>query len=156
MPKIEAHKGQQEGGHRHQRGPRVSTALSEINVVPLVDVMLVMLVIFMVTAPMMQRGIEVDLPDARRSEQIISERIFVTIPLSFQIDEMLQINDESVRFEFLSERISQIVEAEQDRQVYVRGDGGITYQELVQVMDQLKTGGVQNVALVTDILTSDD
>ena len=156
MPQIEIHEGQQEGGRRHRRGPRVATALSEINVVPLVDVMLVMLVIFMVTAPMMQRGIEVDLPKARRSDQIISERVFVTIPLSFQTDQILQIDDESVRFDFLRERISQIVDTQQGRQVFVRGDGNITYQELVKVMDELKAGGVQNVGLVTDLLLSDD
>ncbi len=156
MPKVEVHEATQEGGRRHHRGPRVTTAMSEINVVPLVDVMLVLLVIFMVTAPMMQRGIEVDLPEARRSDQIISERVFITIPLSFRTDQVLQIDEETVRFEFLSERISQIIETQQDRQVFVRGDGGITYQELVRVMDELKAGGVQNVGLVTDILGNDD
>ncbi len=155
MPKVELHNGQQADRLRHHRGPRVATVLSEINVVPMVDVMLVMLVIFMVAAPMMQRGIEVDLPEARRSDQIISERVFVTIPLSFRTDQVLEINDESVRFEFLSERISQIIESQQDRQVFVRGDGGITYQELVSVMDELKAGGVRNVGLVTDIMRGD-
>ena len=79
MPKVQGHGGHEGGGQRRRRrGPRVSSALSEINVVPLVDVMLVMLVIFMVTAPMMQRGFEVTLPEARRADQISSERIFVT------------------------------------------------------------------------------
>lgn len=155
MPKVAPHEGEHDGGRRRHRRPRVSTSLSEINIIPLVDVMLVLLVIFMVTAPMMQRGIEVDLPDARRSDQIISERVFVTIPLSFRNNEILQIDEEPVRFEFLSERIGQLVETQRDRQVFVRGDGGITYQELVRVMDALKEGGVQNVGLVTDFLTDD-
>ena len=155
MPKVASHEGGHSGGRQHQRGPRVSTSLSEINIIPLVDVMLVLLVIFMVTAPMMQRGIEVDLPDARRSDQIISERVFVTIPLSFRTNQILQIDEEPVRFEFLSERIGQLVETQRDRQVFVRGDGEITYQELVRVMDALKEGGVQNVGLVTDLLMDD-
>ena len=64
----------------------MSTSLSEINVVPLVDVILVMLIVFMVAAPMMQRGLDVNLPQARRAEAISAERLFVTVPLSFRTD----------------------------------------------------------------------
>lgn len=148
MPKVQSATGDG-GSRRRRRGPRVTTALAEINVVPLVDVMLVMLVIFMVTAPMMQRGLDVALPEARRSDQIVSERLFVTIPLTFRTDQLVQLGDESVRFEILHERIRQEMEGSGERQVYVRGDGGITYQELVRVMDALKEGGVENVGLVT-------
>ena len=150
MPKVQAQSG---GSRRGRRGPRVSTALSEINVVPLVDVMLVMLVIFMVTAPMMQRGLDVSLPESRRSDQIISERLFVTIPMSFRTDQILRVNDEAVAFQALRDRIQQVMDVERDRQVFVRGDGGITYQELVTVMDELKAGGVESVGLVTDLPT---
>ena len=76
------------GGRGRQRGARVGTSLSEINVIPLVDVMLVMLVIFMVTAPMMQRGLDVNLPEARRTDQLSSERLFVSVPLAFRSDQM--------------------------------------------------------------------
>ena len=113
--------------------------------------MLVMLVIFMVTAPMMQRGLDVSLPESRRADQLISERIFVTIPVSFRTDQVLQVDDESVRFDGLRERMQQAMETQSDRQVFVRGDGAITYQELVSVMDELKAGGVQSVGLVTDL-----
>ncbi len=68
-------------GGRHQRGRRVAPTLSEINVVPLVDVMLVLLIIFMVAAPMLQRGVEVNLPVASRSQEIASERLFVDVPI---------------------------------------------------------------------------
>jgi len=64
------------------RGRRVSTSLAEINVVPLVDVMLVLLIIFMVTAPMIQRGVDVKLPVSRRASAIEGERLFVTVPAS--------------------------------------------------------------------------
>ncbi len=152
MPKVQSQESHG-GSRRSRRGPRVSSALSEINVTPLVDVMLVMLVIFMVTAPMMQRGLDVSLPEARRADQIISERVFVTIPVTFRADRILQIDDESVRFEVLRERMQQMLETQTDRQVFVRGDGAITYQELVSVMDELKASGVQSVGLVTDLPT---
>jgi biopolymer transport protein ExbD len=152
MPKVQA-QGGREGGSRRRRGVRVGTELSEINVVPLVDVMLVMLVIFMVTAPMMQRGLDVSLPESRRSDQIVSERLFVTIPMSFRTDQVLQVDDESVSFQTLRDRIRQVMDVQSDRQVFIRGDGGITYQELITVMDELKAGGVQSVGLITDLPT---
>ena len=68
------------------RGRRVATNLAEINVVPLVDVMLVLLIIFMVTAPMIQRGIDVKLPVARRASAVEGERLFVTVPAAFRTD----------------------------------------------------------------------
>ena len=151
MPKTQPQGGQHGNGRRSRRGPRVGTELSEINVVPLVDVMLVMLIIFMVAAPMMQRGLDVSLPESRRADQISSERIFVTIPMSFRSDQVLHVDEEPVRFDVLSELIEQVMDGQSDRQVFVRGDGGITYQELISVMDELKAGGVQEVGLITDL-----
>jgi biopolymer transport protein ExbD len=113
--------------------------------------MLVMLIIFMVSAPMMQTGLDVSLPESRRADQISSERIFVTIPMSFRADQVLQVDEESVRFDVLRELIQQIMDGQSDRQVFVRGDGGITYQELVSVMDELKAGGVESVGLITEL-----
>ena len=152
MPKVQGASGHEGGLRRRGRGRRVSSVLSEINVVPLVDVMLVLLIIFMVAAPMMQRGLEVNLPEARHADQISSERVFVTIPLSFRTDQMLQVDEESIRFEVLSALMQQEMEGRSDRQVFVRGDGGVTFQELVSVMDALKDGGVENVGLITDPL----
>src|SRR5262245_58755813 len=117
-------------GGRLGRGRRVSTTLAEINIIPLVDVMLVLLIIFMVAAPMLQRGVEVNLPVASRSQEIASERVFVTVPLSFREDSRVFIGKEPVRIDVLSERVRQMMMTRADRQVFLRGDGGVTLQEL--------------------------
>ncbi len=148
MPKAQQAQPAAGGRSRRGRGLRVSMSLSEINVVPLVDVMLVLLVIFMVTAPMIQRGLDVRLPVARRSAQVSSERIFVTVPLSYRENSLVQINDELVRVEILDERIRQALLTQAERKVFLRGDGSITYQELMFVIDKLKDAGVDDVALV--------
>jgi biopolymer transport protein ExbD len=147
MPKV--HAAEASPG-RGGRGRRVSTSLAEINVVPLVDVMLVLLIIFMVTAPMIQRGVDVKLPVARRvSQQIQGERVFVTVPAAYRKDRLVYLGDEAVRLDILQERVRQKVELMTDKQVYLRGDGTVTYQELMEVFDKLKAAGVQNVGLVT-------
>ena len=127
------------------------TSLSEINVVPLVDVMLVMLVIFMVTAPMMQRGLDVNLPEARRAEQLAEERLFVTVPLAYRSDNVVQVGDDEISIALLSERLRLEMTERNEKTVFLRGDEEITYGELVSVMDLLKDGGVQEVGLVLDM-----
>ena len=124
------------------------TSLSEINVVPLVDVMLVMLVIFMVTAPMMQRGLDVNLPEARRAEQLAEERLFVTVPLAYRSENVVQVGEDEISIELLSERLRLEMVERTEKTVFLRGDQEITYGELVTVMDLLKDGGVQEVGLV--------
>src|SRR5881398_3460609 len=92
---------------RMGRGRRVAGSLAEINVVPLVDVMLVLLIIFMVTAPMIQRGIDVNLPVSTRSGQITAERLFVSVPLGYRRNGILYIGDEPIHANALQERIRQ-------------------------------------------------
>jgi len=130
----------------------VSTTLAEINVIPLVDVMLVLLIIFMVAAPMLQRGVEVSLPVAKRSPDVASERLFVDVPLSYQKDRRVFLLKEPVRVEVLSERIRQrlVNRSEKDKQVFVRSDKRLQVQALIDVLDALKAGGVQNAGIVTD------
>ena len=150
MPKV-LPLGPSTGGGRLTRGRRVSTTLAEINVIPLVDVMLVLLIIFMVAAPMLQRGVEVNLPVASRSQEIASDRIFVNVPLSFRDDRRIFIGQEPVRIDVLTERMRQMMINRSDRQVFLRGDGGVELQELLDIMDRLKTAGVEKVGIVSKL-----
>ena len=149
MPKIQHQGSGSVQGGRRRGHRRVATTLSEINVVPLVDVMLVLLIIFMVAAPMMQRGLDVALPVARRADPIVAERPFITVPLSFRTDGMVQVGENPVSVEILGEHIRQALSERSTKDVFLRGDGGITVQELISVVDELKEGGVANVGLVT-------
>ena len=149
MPKVLA--SAPNAGGRHQRGRRVSPTLAEINVIPLVDVMLVLLIIFMVAAPMLQRGVEVNLPVASRSQEIASERVFVSVPLSFRQDRRVFIGEEPVRLDALGERVRQLMLNKTDKQVFLRGDGKVELQELIDIMDRLKAAGVEKVGIVSKL-----
>ncbi len=129
----------------------MSSTLAEINIIPLVDVMLVLLIIFMVAAPMLQRGVEVNLPVASRSQEIASEQLFVTMPLSFRQDRRVFLGQEPIRLEALAERVRQLMVNRTERQVFLRGDGGITLQEMLDVMDRLKGAGVEKVAVINKL-----
>ena len=149
MPKVMA--SAPNAGGRHQRGRRIAPTLSEINVVPLVDVMLVLLIIFMVAAPMLQRGVEVNLPVASRSQEIASNRLFVDLPASYREDRRVFIDKEAVRLDFLAERVRQMMLTRTDKLVYLRGDGAVNLQELMEVFDRLNEAGVQNVGIVSKL-----
>jgi biopolymer transport protein TolR len=137
-----------ESGSRGRRGRRVSTTLAEINVVPLVDVMLVLLIIFMVAAPMLQRGVEVNLPVARQTQKMTEERIYVTVPLSYQKDRRVFLGDEAVSLDFLAEGIRQDMVSKDQKEVFLRPDGAVRMQEVLDVMDRLKEGGIERVGIV--------
>jgi len=131
------------------RGRRVSTSLAEINVVPLVDVMLVLLIIFMVAAPMIQRGIDVNLPVARRAQPITGERIEVTVPLSYGQNHIVYIGRDEVNVSVLQERVRQKMETAVQKDVFLRGDRGVNLGQVMEVTDLLKAAGVEHVGLVT-------
>jgi biopolymer transport protein TolR len=147
MPKVQA----AAAGGRRGRGRRVSTSLAEINVVPLVDVMLVLLIIFMITAPMIQRGVDVRLPVASRTSQISGERIFITIPITYRQSRLVFLGDEQIRADVLQERVRQKMETAAEKKVYLRGDGGVQYQDLMEVFDHLKAAGVADVGLIAKL-----
>jgi biopolymer transport protein TolR len=147
MPKVQASGGA--SSRRAGRGPRVSSSLAEINVVPLVDVMLVLLIIFMVTAPLLQRGIDLNLPTAVRADPIQGERVFISVPAGFRQNRTVYLADEPIRLPILRERVRQKVENQTDKQVFLRVDGGLQVQDQMDVIDQIRAAGVNKIALVT-------
>ena len=152
MPKV--HQNGHGIGAKRGRGSRVATSLAEINVIPLVDVMLVLLIIFMVAAPMMTQGMQVNLPQARRSTPVKAESIYITVPASFASERQVQIGNELVRVDVLAERVRQTMLGRDEKSLFVRGDGEVAYKHVVFVMDKLKEGGVERVGLVTAPLGS--
>src|SRR4051794_3617528 len=128
MPKLEETQ-QPPGRHaRRARSMRVATSLAEINVVPLVDVMLVLLVIFMVTAPMMQQGVAVKLPQAKKSASIAAP-VTIGVPLSFRQDKKVRLGKDAVSIDVLAERVRQATVDQLTKNVIVAADGGITMNE---------------------------
>jgi biopolymer transport protein ExbD len=138
------------GGASRGRSRRVATTLAEINVIPLVDVMLVLLIIFMVTAPMLQRGVELKLPQMSRAQEISSERLFVNVPLTFKDDQQVYLGKERVRLAFLGNRVRQMIQSRTDKKVYLNIDRGLLIQHQIDVFDELKGAGVEDVGFATD------
>ena len=149
MPKVQPIPSSSSARGKRGRSARVTTALAEINVVPLVDVMLVLLIIFMVAAPMMTQGMPVNLPQAKKAPPITAQQVYVTVPASFATDRVVQLDKDEVRIEILPERVRQAMLMRTDKSVFVRADGAVAYKDLVTVMDQLKAGGIDKVGLVT-------
>ena len=135
-------------GGRSRRAP-----MAEINVTPLVDVMLVLLIIFMVAAPMLQRGVELKLPVASKSDELSSERIFIDVPLSYRKEKRVFLDKESIGMPALAERLRQLMVNRSDKQVFLRMDSQLFIQEQIDVMQELKAAGILNVGIVTELPT---
>lgn len=122
---------------------------SQINVTPFVDVMLVLLIIFMVAAPMMQKGVEVNLPTSRRADKLSNTKpLYVTVPASYAKDKRVFIDEEGVPVDVLAERMRQEMQTRADKQVFLRGDGAVRLQELMDVFGRLKEAGIEKVGIV--------
>jgi biopolymer transport protein TolR len=119
--------------------------LSEINVTPMVDVMLVLLVIFMVTAPMLQRGTDVQLPQAQHSEVKDQERLTLTLAR----DGRIYLNGEEVPRAALRDRLIAATRG-RERTVQFRGDARVPYGLVIEVMDTLRDAGIENVGMITE------
>jgi len=111
--------------------------------------MLVLLIIFMVAAPMMTQGMAVNLPQAKRATPITAQQVYVTVPATFAKDHVVQIDKDEIRVNILTERVRQMMLDRADKSVFVRADGSVAYKDLVYVMDQLKAAGLEKVGLVT-------
>ncbi|MBT9439261.1 MAG: protein TolR [Desulfobacterales bacterium] len=126
--------------------------MSDINVTPFVDVMLVLLIIFMVTAPMMIEGVNVSLPEAT-SEPLSAEQD----PLIITIDKnnLLYINDYQVTLDFLQEKLIKILDGRVGQEVYLKADKNISYGVVVRVMSEIKGAGIEKLGMVTEPIKSD-
>jgi biopolymer transport protein ExbD len=150
MPKLEPmQQPPARGSGRRARVMRVSTSLAEINVVPLVDVMLVLLVIFMVAAPLMKQGFPVQLPQSKESMPIKVSPVTVTIPSSFRRDQRVRIDEDSVPVTALSERVRQALSSRTTKDVVLATDRDVTAQEIATVFDRLRQAGVSNIGFQT-------
>jgi biopolymer transport protein TolR len=129
----------------HQTG----TSLSEINIVPFVDVMLVLLVIFMITAPILQSGIEVDLPKTKTVKDITSAQIVVTIDRAQRV----YLGDAPVNIHELGARIRAQASDLRRQAVYVRCDETVPFGSFTTVVDELRQSGIQNISVVTQPLS---
>ena len=122
--------------------------LAEINVTPLVDVMLVLLIIFMIAAPMLHQGIEVNLPEADADE--LPLRVEDPMVLSLNKQGLVFIRDQPVHPSQLVDRLRPLLEARGDNSVFLKGDKDLAYGKVIEVLDVLHQGGVTRVGLVTE------
>ncbi|HMC83784.1 MAG TPA: ExbD/TolR family protein [Candidatus Polarisedimenticolia bacterium] len=128
------------------RRPTRATALSDINVTPLVDVILVLLIIFMVTAPMMQRGVDVRLPRVESATDAQEERLVVTVAR----DKRIYLNDRVVDIHLVGEQLVQKSRATGIDFVFLRADREVPYGRVMLVMDAIKKAGIEKVGMVTE------
>lgn len=135
-------------GGRSSRRRGQSAAMSEINVTPFVDVMLVLLIIFMVAAPMMTVGVPVELPETAASAlaQESEDPLSITLTADGRV---LLMNNEENQDELVT-KLRAIAAERSDDKVFLRADGSIPYEKVVQVMGALNAGGFRNIGLVTE------
>lgn len=128
-------------------GEKSGQLMSDINVTPFVDVMLVLLIIFMVTAPMMMQGMDVALPEAT-AEPLESEKEHLIITLNTQNE--VFINDFKVTVDGLGEKLTKILEGRAEREVFLKADKDISWGTVAQVMAEIKGAGVEKLGMVTE------
>lgn len=140
--------GASSGGRRGRRRKSKAKPMSEINVTPFVDVMLVLLIIFMVAAPLLTVGVPVELPKTAANALPTEQEEPLTITLS--LDGRVSIMNTEVSETDLINRLTAIAAEREGDKVFLRADGGIPYERVVQVMGALNQGGFTNIGLVTD------
>ncbi|MGH7932974.1 MAG: protein TolR [Candidatus Binataceae bacterium] len=127
-----------------QRGSLVS----QINVTPLVDVMLVLLLIFMITAPIIQQGVQVSLPKVKAEPLPGKEEQFI---VSITRNDELYLNDTRMTADELTEKLTAIANVRPDREVFIRADLQVPYGDVVKTMAAIKAAGIENVGMVTEM-----
>jgi len=137
-----------------QAGDDDESTMADINVTPLVDVMLVLLIIFMITAPMLHSGVEVALPRTVQANEI-PMRVDDPLVLTIRTDGLVYVRDQPYHPSILVERLTDILAQRDDKQVFIKGDRNITYGQFIEVIGLLNKGGVQHVGLVAEEITDD-
>lgn len=134
------------------RNKNKKTVLSEINITPLVDVMLVLLIIFMVTSPMLVSGVEVDLPESSANNINMPEE-----PLTISLDKEgnIYIIETKVPMESLIEKLVSITGHKYDKKIYVRGDRNISYGKIMELIGKINAAGFKQVSLITNITSNE-
>jgi biopolymer transport protein TolR len=125
------------------------TSLSEINMVPFIDVVLVLLIIFMITAPILQSGIEVDVPKTKTVKELTEQRMVITIDRAQRV----YLNDKPVNIHDLGGQLTSQMKDPQHQAVYVRCDETVPFGSWATVVDSLRQSGIQNISVVTQPLT---
>lgn len=125
------------------------TSLSEINMVPFIDVVLVLLIIFMITAPILQSGIEVDVPKTKTVKELTEQRMVITIDRAQRV----YLNDKPVNIHDLGGQLTSQMKDPQHQAVYVRCDETVPFGSWATVVDSLRQSGIENISVVTQPLT---
>jgi len=125
---------------------RIGANLSEINIIPLVDVILVLLLIFMLTAPLMHRGIDVTLPKSSAKPTATEERLVLTLTK----EQTIYLNDKLVPVAGLEPRLRDAIKARADKTVYLKADQALSYGFVVETMDRIRRAGVEKLGMVTE------
>jgi biopolymer transport protein TolR len=129
---------------------RTQSSLSEINITPFVDVVLVLLVMFMVTAPILQSGIEVALPKTKTVKEISEERLVITIDK----DQRVFLGNDPININDISDRLHEKIRDPQGQSVFIRSDENVPFGAFATVMDAVKQTGITNVSIVTQPLNT--
>ena len=124
---------------------KTQSSLADINITPLVDVVLVLLVIFMITAPVLQSGIEVNVPKTRTVKEITEQRVVVTIDR----DQQVFLGDNAVNVHELPQKLRNAAGPNTKRVIYLRADERVPFGAFASVMDAVKQAGITNISIVT-------
>jgi biopolymer transport protein TolR len=127
---------------------RTQSSISDINITPLVDVVLVLLIIFMVTAPVLQSGIEVSVPKTRTVKEITEERLVITI----NKEQRVFLGNDPININEIANKLKQKVRDPQHQSIFLRADEDVPFGAFATVMDAVKRSGITNVSIVTQPL----
>src|SRR5581483_9812493 len=127
---------------------RTQTSLSDINITPFVDVLLVLLIIFMLTAPILQSGIELDVPQTKTVKEISQERLVISIDKG----QRLFLGNDPINIHELSSTLRSKMGGQSGQSVFLRADKTVPYGTVAMVVDELRQGGIEQISMVTEPL----